>query len=242
MARARIDVDGEANPRQLVSRVYTDEFIAGLAELFNFDAQNPAIVSKIRRMGALYISLQRDDGGAESSLLRGMHLKLAAQAQRFQKAIKSFSTSADKEILYMTAVRLEEPPPQTHFSGLTEHEKRQTSEPYLRELERLTQLFQAACEEIAEFYTRQRGPKINFGLQVLVMHAARLFKNELGGRSFSLDHHKPFKSTQAYDFIRSLILPLDDVTHDHIVTAIRAELRRRAAEKRSKNPSENRNG
>jgi hypothetical protein len=229
LARARIDADGETNPHELVGRVYTDEFIAGLAKQFDFDAQNPDIVRKIKRIGQLNIVFRRDEPGAELSELRGKHLKLAGQAQQFLKAIKSFCMSADKEILYMTAVRLEEPPPQTEFPGLTEHEKRQTSEPYLRELERLTRLFQAACEEIAEFYTLRRGPKINSGLQVLVMHAVRFFKEELNGRPFTLDHYKPFKSTQAYDFVKVLVEPLDDATHDNIVTAIRVELRRRTA-------------
>src|ERR1700761_1197097 len=124
--------------------------------------------------------------------------------------------------LHMTALRLDAAMPATIFPELTEHEQRQSGEPYFRELIRLLELLEKSALEQANRIRERPGPKINFGLEYLVRHVADLFMTTLN-RPFTLDHHKPVAASEAFDFVCALVAPLDDVSGTEIMTAIRAE-------------------
>jgi len=225
--RARIDTDDSLHPAEIIERVYGAAFFEALKLNFGFCAAISDIEKRIKYIGRLYIVLRREEDRDEiHRSLRRSRQSLKAETERFIKVLEKHGERDETALGFQFAAQsLNEPPPKTEFPDLTDHEKR-GGEPYLRELQRLLKLLVAATELQAILLSTKRGPKINFGLEFIVRRTADLFTNELQ-RPFTIDHHKPFKPTEAFLFIRALIDPLDNVPDDGVVSAIRAERGRR---------------
>ena len=158
--------------------------------------------------------------------LRKENAQLAKQTNKFLQILRTAQQDGRQDDiafgLHMMALRLDAAMPATIFPELSEHEQRQSGEPYFLELIRLLELLEKSALEQVNHIRERRGPKINFGLEYLVRHVASLFLTTLN-RPFTLDHHKPVAASEAFDFIKALIAPLDDVSDTEIITAIRAE-------------------
>jgi hypothetical protein len=235
--RARVDTDDTQHPIQIVTRIYDAAFFDALKSCFDFCNGIPDLENKIADIGRLYLALRRWESHAELQKSRtGDYLALKADVERFANAlIKHDENLQIASDLRIAAISLGEPPPKTNFSDLTDHEKRSGGEPYLRELQRLLKVLVAAADLQAEYLDVRRGPKINFGLELMVRRVAELFGEDFR-RPFTIDQHKPFKPTEAFLFIRALVDPLDDVSDDNIASAMRSERNRlRELDKRAAN-------
>lgn len=207
-------------PAQAARRIFNPGFLEALGRQFKFDGKGPEITAALVRMGISYLALKRQENTREIQLLRRRYKKFAAEINAFRKSLKN-----DAEIpllMYFSALQLNEPPPQSEFPGLTPHERQNSGEPYVRELLRLLDILSEGLKQQIGRSGSKSGPRTNLALKSLALKAGEFFAQELNGRSFTIDPHKPFKATKAFDFVKALVEPLDKVTDDDIITAIRA--------------------
>ena len=218
---ARIDLDISERPVAIIGRVYNAPYLSELALQFKFDGKDPEIVSRIKRMGIFYLIERRRESPNESRQLNNRYKKLSREIELFRQALNKNADLDLAQMIYFSALQLEEPAPTGAFPGLTQHERKQSGEPYFREFIRILDILDHAVKKHKNKSAPRRGPRINAGLDVISRQAMTFFAVELKGRRFSIDPHKPFKATPAFDFVKALVEPLDNVTDDEIVTAIR---------------------
>lgn len=207
-------------PAQAARRVFNAGFLERLGQQFTFDGKDPEIAAAIIRMGISYISLRQKENTREIQQLRSRYKKLAGEIKSFRKLLEK-----DEELpllMYFSALQLKEPPPKSKFPGLTPHERQNSGEPYFRELLRLLNILSEGLNQQIRRSGLKSGPRSNPALESLALKAGQLFAQELNGRPFTIDPHKPFKPTKAFDFVKALVAPLDSVTDAEIITAIRA--------------------
>jgi hypothetical protein len=220
--RARLDT-GDGRPDALIDDAYSDIFFATLDRQFHLETAKSDTRKEIRNIGRHYLILRRrEDDRKIRHELRRENAQLAKQTNKFLQILRAAPRDVIAFGLHMTALKLGAVMPTTIFPELTEHEQRQSGEPYFRELNRLLELLEKSALEQANRIRERPGPKINLGLEYLVRHVADLFLTTLN-RPFTLDHHKPVAASEAFDFVRALVAPLDDVSDTEIMTAIRAE-------------------
>ena len=108
---------------------------------------------------------------------------------------------------------------------------------YYRELIWLLELLKASTERSIKMLTSPPGPKINEALEGFVRKVADFWVLRLNQR-FSVYHRKRDdprtgdRLTPAFKFIRALVAPLDDISDNNLVTAMRKEItwRRKSGE------------
>lgn len=232
---ARVDLDGSERPQEIVRRIYSADYLLRLGQQFKFDEKDSEIVAEIRKMGTSYIAMRRRENPEEFRELNRRYNKLARELKVFRQALDHNADLDVPQIMYFSALKLNQLPPQGDFPGLSKHDREQSGEPYYRELMRLLEILDKGIDDDKTRSAPKRGPRVNFGLEVIARQAAEFFAVELKGRPFTIDPHKPFKATPAYDFVKALVEPLDTVTHDDIVTAIRGAktIRKSPKKKRS---------
>ena len=218
--RARTEFRTE-NRGEFIERAYSTQFLENLATRLNLPPFDGEMVKQIKRMAWTYIATRNEDP-AERQQFRQEYQELKRAIDRFVPILREAEQREFASDIDFAARRLGEPRPKTDFPDLTEHQK-QRGEPYLRELFRLLNIAKSAAEHQVMFFSNRPGPRINSGLAMLVTRAAAFFEIELH-HPFTIDHQKPFKPTKAFNFVRALVDPLDQVSDDEIVTAIRAEL------------------
>jgi hypothetical protein len=229
VTRARADTDDDQSPWVIADRLYTDEFLSGLKETFKFDALKPDLAQRIRRIGENYIFERRfEDDGDRTQKSRESYRAFLNVTEPFLEWLKKSYEHPDfyniaTEML-MIAQGREEPEPQNQFPGLSEHQRR--VEAHYRELVRLTELLKATLAHRIDHLKPKPGPKRDFALERLVSSTAVFWTIDLG-RRFTLDHHQGAGLTQAFEFVRALVKPLDDISDDKIITAMRTEIAER---------------
>lgn len=215
--RARIDTD-DGHPIDIIQRIYTLEFLEELGRRFNFNGTAPEIAARIVRMGFNYIVARRreDTSDIVQSLRQARALKRSLHA--FQTVLKSNEDLDLPGVLAMGAVHANQ-----LLSDVAPNDKIETNgDISYRQLLRLLDVLGFGMDQEIQLGLRKPGPRINLGLEIVAMQTSQFFKIELNGRPFTIDQHKPFKATQAFDFVKALIDPLDDLTQNEIVTAIRS--------------------
>lgn len=225
--RARADIDESLNPWQAVDQVYTPEFLAGCGKRFAIDFSDKDAVWAVRETGARYILARRLE---ESPVLlkdeRGRYLALAEALDHFRAELKGVEEIVVNDMFH-AAREMREPKPATDFPHLSDHEKKR-GQPYYCELQRMLEILRTAIRgQIGKLTSRGGRPK-NEGLDLFMYYAADFWVGELG-RRFSIDHHKGVGLTEAFEFSKFLLTPLDDVSDAQIVTAMRRQIRERRA-------------
>jgi hypothetical protein len=232
---ARIDLDGSEWPPEIIRRIYNAEYLLRLGQRFKFDANDPNIVSRINRMGSTYIAMRRREDPADMRALNKRYRKLARDIESFRQALIGSADLDLPQMAHSAAIKLNQLPRKTAFPGLTPQESEYEDEAYFREFVQMLEALAYAVEEDKRRSAPKPGPRVNWGLEVIARQAAQFFVVELQGRPFTIDPHKPFKATAAFDFVKALVSPLDDVTDDEIVTAIRnAKSPKKTPNKKSK--------
>ena len=220
--RALIDKDGQEFPGHIVRRVYGRDFLKAIGRQFEFNPDDSEIIARIFHMGVCYIAFRRREDGDDMRQLRAHYAKLSRGIEVFRELLDENKDLDIPQMMYFSALQLGEQPPNGHFPGLTAHELTQSGEPYFREFLRLLEILSNGIKSDLARSAPKPGPKMNFGLEVIAIQASQFFAVELNRRPFTIDPHKPFKPTEAFDFVKSLVEPLDRVTDDQIVTAIRS--------------------
>ena len=220
------------HPAEFVSRIYSSEFLRNLAKLLGckpFDTQK---ANEIRHMAIAYI-IQTNDKKPDLRKLRRQYQRINRVSEQFIAAIEAARERDFARDIYDTARQLGQPVPHAHFRNLPEQENG-PGEMYIRDLLARAELVKVAAKRRADSLSAQAGRKTNLPLTRLVTKAAIFFRLDLKLR-FSIDHNKIAKPTKAFDFVRSIVKPLDDISDQEIVTAIRKELPNlRASEKSPK--------
>jgi hypothetical protein len=233
--RARID-DGKKDPRELADRVYSDKFLAGLAKRFAFDLAEHNAAYELRRMAFSYIALRRDDGDDWQEEQRTRYRRLRTAVTSFAELVKTFEDDDIATELFLTGHG------QAHqgvaSDELIASQKDETRNDLLyRHLRGLLDLLGETAQRKIASYKGTRGPRRNDGLEAIVMKAFVFWTADLK-RRFTLDYHKGAGLTEAFQFLRALIDPLDDVTDQQIISTMRRQiaLQRGGWEKRAKPP------
>jgi hypothetical protein len=213
--RARID-SGTGTARTIAARVYTDTFLADLQRQFGFDATSPETAARIRDLARRYILGRRTENQPDFlKTERRAYLAIQEATERYLALLKDHEDRDLAADMDMAARQ----------SGW---ERPETAEPerLYRQLLRLLDLLRNAAIQQARHLESHGGRPKNFGLGDLVRHAAHFWTGTLG-RQFSIDYHQGAGTTPAFDFVKALVVPIDDVSDQQIVTAMRAEIAKR---------------
>lgn len=231
LTRARADIGDYKDPWDIATAAYDDEFLAMLKQEFEFDSLEPKRTQSIRYIGRQYILGRRlEDDQEFYKRSQAEYRNLLKETDHFLELLKKsynnhyFYNIATEMLTLARGMNL--PEPQSDFPDLTEHQR--DVESHYRELVRLTELLKIAADHGMKFAKREvrPGPKMNFGLELLVRKAADFWIGELK-RKFTVDYHQGSGLTPAFEFVRALVKPLDDVPDDRIITAMRGEITER---------------
>jgi len=206
-------------PASLIRRIYDAAFFSEIARQFKFDTENPETIAAINRMGISYLISRQLEDWHDPVDQRKRLKKLESEIHRFLATLEKSQDLEIPQLMYFSALKSGQPRPQTNFPSLTAHQQTQSGEPYARELLRLLTILENGIADAAKMAAPKRGPKPNLGLESLAFQAAEFFASQ--NRPFTIDAHKPFQATEAFDFVKMLVQPLDDISDDNIVTAIR---------------------
>lgn len=234
-ARARIDQENEF-PGDIADRVYSDEFLAGLGKKFNLNL-TIEVRRELHRMAQIYIAnlrLGTDDSWDRTQRRRYRQLKSAAS--RFAKTIKAFEDDDIASHLFMT-VRVMENEALLGDKLISAQRNMPHNRTIYPHIMNLIDLIGEAAECKVKEFIFPRGPKGNPGLHSMTMHAIALWQVDFG-RRFTVDYHKGSGLTDAFQFMRALIDPLDDVSDQQIITAMRHAIKlwRDGEKRRSSRP------
>lgn len=213
--RARAD-NGTDRPRKIGDRIYTDAFLAELQRQFGFEATRAETAALLRRIAGRYILGRRWEN--QASLLKSDHRKYIALkegTERYQALVKQYDEDEIGSDMKTAAQQLDWPQPEPS-----------DPEGYYRQLLLLLELLRTAAIRQAGYLASRGGRPKNFGLEDLTRLAADFWIGELG-RRFRIDYHQGAGVTPAFEFIKALVTPIDDVSDKQIVSAIRAEIARR---------------
>lgn len=213
--RARADVGAE-RPRQIAERLYTAAFLAELQRQFGLDATRAETAARLRDIARRYILGRRTENQPE--LLKGDHRKyieLQKATENYLALLKQYEEQDIASDINVAAQQLEWPRPEP-------------DDPmgYYRQLVLLLELLRTAAVRQAGYLASRGGRPKNRGLEDLTRHAADFWIGELG-RPFRIDYHEGTGITLAFEFIKALVTPLDDVSDKQIVTAMRTEIAKR---------------
>ena len=215
---AKHDTDPKESPAHVIGRLYDPVFFMALWRQFKF-SENPEIIDRINQIGISYIISQRLDDPSGTEKHRKQLEKLGLEISRFMRLLRANKNLDLAQLMYFSALRNNQPRPETPFRDLDKHEREQTGVPYMRELRRLLNILADGIKDERELVGAKPGPRVKGGLEILALKAGLFFADL--DRPFTIDAHKPFKATEAFDFVKMLIMPLDDISDANIVTAVR---------------------
>jgi hypothetical protein len=231
--RVRIDCGENWNLREIGARAYTDDFLTELGKSFGFNALQNGLTAKIKLIGLRYIRIRGAQLKTEKKHDRQEYERRQRIIDNFTEALKCWESDDIATDSYFAALKLREPRPETDFPDLTEHQKIR-GEPYLRELHRILKVLKAGNQIWLEEFKSRPGKSKNAGLESLVRNAAEFWVTDLRGK-FTVDYHEGAGLGRAFEFVQTLMKPIDDVTDEQIITAMRTEIRtRRALDARAK--------
>jgi hypothetical protein len=223
--RARVDIDEDFPAEKLIEKIYDREFIAELSQRFGFDGSDASIVEELWWIGSRYILGRRFEGEETYAKEdRATYRRLLLSIEKFEGDLTGFELDLIHH-MFLVSRWNNEPKPQTDFPHLSDHQKKR-GEPYYFELLRMLSILKIAVEGEVDRNTPRGGRPKNGGLVLAIPQIGYLW--ELGiGRRFSIDHHKGVGLTEAFEFVKALLIPLDDISDTQIVTAMRVEIKSR---------------
>lgn len=216
--RARAD-DGSKWPREIAERIYSDQFLSELKERFGFDALKPETAAAIRDIAFRYIIFRREENQPKHrKRWRRDFLKLEKATSDYLALLKHHE---ERDIASDISLAASLDP---KWDDLRKHEpKNHNARAYVHTLRRLLELMKATASWHAQNMVSRVGRPANLGLQELTRKAAEFWIETLN-RRFTLDYHEGAGITRAFEFVKALVTPLDDVTDKQIITAMRAQI------------------
>ena len=228
--RARVDDETE-HPRTLAKRIYNEQFLSKLKEQFGFDALEPQVARELQGIAFRYIVFRR--GENQPQFVRKSRLDYRAlqkATERYIEFLEHFNEEmGDLASDIHLAVTTEVPARVPVDCRRPINSRRPTDRDghaSLAELLRLLSLMKMTAGRHVRDFTAGGGRPKNLGLEAMTWKAAEFWTEELK-RKFTVDYHRGTGITEAFEFVRALVAPLDDVSDRQIVTAMRAEINRR---------------
>ena len=218
---------GDQHPREIAEFAYTDEFLSRLGHKFDFDALNPEIMGELREIASDYIYWRRLQAsmGISPKVKQRRYRQFQKSAERLMRQLKYYDNREIDSLIRFGANRLRAPTPPSHLVDFTKHKKLKGL-PFYREFVRFLEFIGIGTNEMIEDLKLPGGRRQNFGLENLTIKAAEFWESRLG-RKFTVDYHEGKGLTKAFDFVRDLVTPLDEVPDKKIVTAMRSEITER---------------
>ena len=220
--RARAD-DGSKWPRRIAERVYGQQFLSELKERFGFDALEPERAEQLRDIAFRYIVFRREENQPEYRKRRQReYLKLQKVTENYLVLLKQQEKRDIASDLNLVASI------NSKWDDLRDYPRlmnpgRHNARAYVHTLLRLLELTKATAAWHAQKMASRSGRRAYLGLHELARKAAE-FWIEVLHQPFTLDYHKGSGFTRAFEFVKALVTPLDDVTDKQIVTAMRAQI------------------
>ncbi|HVB79574.1 MAG TPA: hypothetical protein VNE82_06430 [Candidatus Binataceae bacterium] len=209
---ARSDT-GTERPKQIVERIYSDEFLFELHRAFGIEPFTAERAGQIRKLGTRYILGRRMEN--QTDLLKSdqrNYLELQKATESYLALLREYEERNIGSDMKVAAQQLGWPEPELN-----------DPEGYYRQLLLLLDLLRTATIRQAKYLASRGGRPKNFGLEDLVRHAADFWAVELG-RRFTVNYHQGEGITRAFEFIKALVAPLDDISDKQIVTAMRTAI------------------
>jgi hypothetical protein len=224
--RKFIDLVG-GHSTEIAEHAYTNNFLRQIRSKFNFDALKSEYTVELREIAADYIYWRRLQIRKSPSRKdqRRKYLKLQKFADRFLHQLEQCDKMEIETLLFIGARKLRAPALPGRLIDFSQH-KKQKGLPFYREFVQFLEFIKIGADEIAEDYKLPSGRRRNFGLENLTIKSAEFWEKRLG-RKFTLDYHGGTGLTKAFEFVRDLVAPLDDVTDKNIITAMRSEIKER---------------
>jgi len=218
------------NAKEFIARIYSPDFFEKLASILRCEPFDSEKMNEIRHMAFVYIS-QTNQENAGPGERWPEYRKLVRISEQFIAAITEARERGFASDMADTARLLSKAGPHADFRKLSGAYN--PDDIHIQDLLRLADLANMAAKRRARL---RPGRKANWQLAILVSIAADFFETDLN-LPFSIDHNKPAKPSKAFDFVRSIVEPLADVSDQEIITAIRNQLAVRRRLKEAGGPS-----
>ena len=155
--RHKIEPEGEVSPLEVITHLYTDQFILKLRADFNIAISHPELAQIIRDIGRSYIHANRVPN--LEKLCAEDREQYAACREVVTRVREDLQRRADQDMAGIMAdgARFSnEPLPQTAFPGLTAHQ-RQRGDAFFHELLRLLGVAEKGLDLVAQRLTSKGG-------------------------------------------------------------------------------------
>ena len=199
----------------------------------------PPTVLELRRIARFYLSTRHEaNRTADLPSDDEEYRALSKTTLKFIEILKEAQEDDDIATdMYMTARTINPDHDKFGISDLSETQIKGRNDRHYRHLIGLLNLLAASVNIKLDFSKLSSGPRKNAALESLTQSASYFWSHNVG-RKFSIDYHKGSGLTEAFQFVRALIDPLDaNVSDQQIITAMRTEIKsRRARQKRLSKP------
>lgn len=215
-------------PGYLKSReYYSDEFIQVLSEEYEFDPTDINVLTEIYEIAHRYV-VGNDIAAGDKEYLPG-HRK---QLLKLQKKFLAFKDELEAqggeyfnlEVSYGARQSGDLNPeldpddyPGKNFSK---------NGCYWFEFERYMTFFDVGLDHTIQKNTPRGGRPRNEGLHLSITYIADFWEFDLK-RKYTVDHHEGHGLTEAFEFTKKMLSPLDDIEDVQIITAMRCEIKER---------------
>ena len=220
-------------PASDTGTIYSRVFLEDLGQKFGFDPFGSDNAEAIELIGRRYRIAYRHEKEPDSAKeMRLEYLQLAKETERylnFLRIAESREFGAEMQIIARVnwaakSLQKKAGPPISPLSDLFE----------------LLDLLRETTAYGAKQFAPRKGRKRDFALEGLVRHTADFWTEKLG-RRFRIDYHEGSGTTEAFQFVKTLLEPFADIPDTKIVTAMRAEIEMRGnlktGPKRPKKPA-----
>ncbi len=223
------DVSDDTGPGYVESKdVYPDEFIARLAKDFEFDAfgtHNLTRLYEIPYRYKLMNDLVAGDREREKSHLR--HVRMLKALNTFRDVLEAEGGHDFNMEVARGAVLSGDLDPQLDPADYPD-KNLSARGCYWFEFDRYLTFFERGLADSIERLKSKAGRYKNEGLSLAISNIANFWEYDLG-RKFTFDAYEGQGITDAYDFTKALLEPVDDIPDEQIKTAMRREIKERRA-------------
>ncbi len=208
---------------------YTEDFICALAAVYNFDAADIYLLTDLYEIAYRYRLGNRLAAGDKERMpeYRKNLSKLQRKYRAFMDELEAqggdyFNLEVSGGARIAEALDLGVDPdldPQD-YAGM----QFSKSYCYWYEFERYTTFFGLGLDHNIEQLKSRGGRPKNQGLHLSIGYIGRFWERRLG-RKYTVDHHGGQGLTEAFEFTKRLLTPLDDIDDVQIITAMRTEIK-----------------
>lgn len=211
----------QTNWQQKADDLINDRFVDDMRSQLKLSDIGAVAQTELNQAVMLYFrDLSAFAGDEIQTTKRDQYKRLKKETIRFREVLYSGDFEDLESDLYWMGLHnndVTDTPDIPVISG--QHAK--SGKTYLLEVERLLSLLEETADLGIKYFASPRGPKRKFALENLVRRLDFIWSNVLK-RQFTVDYHEGTGTTDAFAFVRTVVLQLDKKISDtQIVTAMR---------------------